>query len=153
MINSEIMLLQRKIADYPVQIDKIQKRYALVNTPKATSIESAIKGLNAYIIQLKVNNSSFDKIKEYIKVDGSRLDELMQQEQSGSVESADSLQLSKVQLQQAGAMVETYLNSISAQLDGAEVALEKLRLAQKQKKTVDVINLLAMIEKGDGYSL
>ena len=44
MMNPEIILLQRKIADYPERIDKMQKRYALVRAPKANNIESAIKG-------------------------------------------------------------------------------------------------------------
>ena len=45
------------------------------------------------------------------------------------------------------------MKSIDAQIDGAVTAQEKLKLAQKQKKTFDVVNLMAMIEKGDGYIL
>ncbi|SCY68388.1 hypothetical protein [Butyrivibrio sp. INlla14] len=153
MMNPEIILLQRKIADYPERIDKMQKRYALVRAPKANNIESAIKGLNAYILQLKVNSGSFDKISEFINADLKRLEELMQEAWNGEDDSKESLQLSHVQLQHAAATVETYCRSIDAQLDGAQVALDKLKLAQKQKKTFDVVNLLAMIEKGDGYTL
>ena len=153
MMNPEISLLQRKIADYPERIDNMQKRYALVRAPKANNIESAIKGLNAYILQLKVNSGSFDKISEFINADLKRLEELMQEAWNGEDDSKESLQLSHVQLQHAAATVETYRRSIDAQLDGAQVALEKLKLAQKQKKTFDVVNLLAMIEKGDGYTL
>ena len=141
MMTPEIIVLQRKIADYPERIDKMQKRYALVRAPKATNIDSAIKALNAYMIQLKVNSSSFAKISESITADLTRLEELMQE--------TESLQLSRVQLQHAAATVETYLRSIDTQIDGAQVALDKLKLAQKQKKTFDVVNLLAMIEKGD----
>lgn len=153
MMNPEIILLQRKIADYPEQIDKMQKRYALVRAPKANTIESAIKGLNAYILQLKVNSGSFAKINEYIMADLTRLEELIDEAGDSKDESLESLQLSHVQIQHAAATVETYRRSIDAQLDGAQVALEKLKLAQKQKKTFDVVNLLAMIEKGDGYIL
>ena len=53
----------------------------------------------------------------------------------------------------AKATASDYVNSIDAQLDVAAVAKEKLELAQKQKKTIDVINLLTMIQKGDGYRL
>lgn len=153
MMNPEISLLQRKIADYPERIDKMQKRYALVRAPKATNIESAIKGLNAYVLQLKVNSGSFAKINECILADLTRFEELLGEAGDSNDESSESLQLSHVQLQHAAATVETYLKSIDAQLDGAQVALDKLRLAQKQKKTFDVVNLLAMIEKGDGYIL
>jgi hypothetical protein len=150
MINPEILLLQRKIADYPEQIDKMQKRYEMVRAPRAATIDSAIKGLNAYIIQLKVNSSSFAKVNGAISADLVRLEELMQ---AAGGDESQSLQLSHVQLQQAGAMVQTYIKSIDAQMDGAHTALEKLELAQKHKKTMDVINLLSMIEKGDGYTV
>ena len=153
MMNPEIILLQRKIADYPERIDKMQKRYALVRAPKADNIESAIKGLNAYILQLKVNSGSFAKVNEFINADLVKLEEMMQNAWAEGDESKESLQLSHVQLQHAGATCETYLKSIDAQLDGAQTALEKLKLAQKQKRTFDVVNLLAMIEKGDGYIL
>ena len=153
MMNPEILLLQRKIADYPERIDKMQKRYALVMAPKATNIDSAIKGLNAYMLQLKVNSSSFSKVKESITQDLTRLEELIKVAGTDKDDSSESLQLSHVQLQHALATVETYLKSIDSQMDGAQVALDKLKLAQKQKKTFDVVNLLAMIEKGDGYRL
>ena len=153
MMNPDIILLQRKIADYPERIDKMQKRYALVRAPKATNIESAIKGLHAYILQLKVNSGSFAKVNESVTADLVKLEAMMQEAWADEDESKESLQLSHVQLQHAGATVETYLKSIDAQLDGAQTALEKLKLAQKQKKTFDVVNLLAMIEKGDGYIL
>ena len=68
-------------------------------------------------------------------------------------EVTESLQMSHVQLQHAGATVETYKKSIDAQLDSAQTALETLTLAQKHKKTLDVVNLLSMIEKGDGYKV
>ena len=152
MINPEVSLLQRKIADYPEQIDKMQKRYALVQAPKAVTIESAIKGLGAYIIQLRVNGGSFTKIRESINEDLARFEDMMQNTQTDD-EMSQSLQLSHVQLQNAGATVETYIRSIDAQLDGAESALETLKLAQKHKKTLDVVNLLTMIEKGDGHTL
>lgn len=152
-MNPEILLLQRKIADYPERIDKMQKRYALVMAPKATNIDSAIKGLNAYMLQLKVNSSSFSKVKESITQDLTRLEELIKVAGTDKDDSSESLQLSHVQLQHALATVETYLKSIDSQMDGAQVALDKLKLAQKQKKTFDVVNLLSMIEKGDGYIL
>ncbi len=153
MMNPEVLLLQRKIAGYPEQIDKMQKRYSLVLAPKATTIESAIKGLNAYIIQLKVNSSSFTKTGASISEDLTRLEEIMHGLTAEGGEITESLQMSHVQLQHAGATVETYKKSIDAQLDSAQTALETLTLAQKHKKTLDVVNLLAMIEKGDGYKL
>ena len=152
MINPEVALLQRKIAFYPEQIDKMQKRYSLVKAPKADTIESAIKGLGAYIIQLRVNGGSFAKISASIIEDLAAFEDMMQKTQADD-EMKESLQLSHVQLQHAGATVETYIRSIDAQLDGAESALETLKLAQKHKKTLDVVNLLAMIEKGDGHTL
>ena len=82
MINPEVSLLQRKIADYPEQIDKMQKRYALVQAPKAVTIESAIKGLGAYIIQLRVNGGSFTKIRESINEDLARFEDMMQKAQA-----------------------------------------------------------------------
>ena len=151
MLNPEIALLQKKIADYPERIDKMQKRYEMVQAPKATTIESAIKGLNAYMLQLKVNSGSFSKVNEAASEDLVKLEDMMQA--AGTGEMTESLQLSHVQLQHAVATTETYLKSIDAQMDGAQEALEKLQLAQKQKKTFDVVNLLAMIEKGDGYRL
>lgn len=150
-MNLEIILLQKKIADYPERIDKMQKRYALVQAPKANTIESAIKGLNAYILQLKVNNGSFTKLNESVATDLCKLEELMQTAWADEDEAKESLQLSHVQLQHTEATLETYIRSIDTQLDAAQTALEKLKLAQKQKKTFDVVNLLAMIEKGDGY--
>ena len=152
MINPEVALLQRKIAFYPEQIDKMQKRYSLVKAPKADTIESAIKGLGAYIIQLRVNGGSFAKISASIIEDLAAFEDMMQKTQADD-EMKESLQLSHVQLQHAGATVETYIRSIDAQLDGAESALETLKLAQKHEKTLDVVNLLAMIEKGDGHTL
>ena len=77
MMNPEVLLLQRKIAGYPEQIDKMQKRYSMVLAPKAATIESAIKGLNAYIIQLKVNDSSFTKVGASISEDLARLEEVI----------------------------------------------------------------------------
>ena len=153
MMNPEILLLQRKIADYPEQIDRMQKRYSLVMAPKAATIESAIKGLNAYIIQLKVNSSSFTKTGAAISADLERLEQMIQEETAGGKELSESLQMSLVQLQHASATVETYIRSIDAQLDSARTALETLTLAQKHKKTLDVVNLLSMIEKGDGYKV
>ena len=153
MMNPEILLLQRKIADYPEQIDRMQKRYSLVMAPKAATIESAIKGLNAYIIQLKVNSSSFTKTGASISADLERLEQMIQEETDGGKELSESLQMSLVQLQHASATVETYIRSIDAQLDSARTALETLTLAQKHKKTLDVVNLLSMIEKGDGYKV
>ena len=153
MMNPEILLLQRKIADYPEQIDRMQKRYSLVMAPKAATIESAIKGLNAYIIQLKVNSSSFTKTGASISADLERLEQMIQEETAGGKELSESLQMSLVQLQHASATVETYIRSIDAQLDSARTALETLTLAQKHKKTLDVVNLLSMIEKGDGYKV
>ena len=152
MINPEVALLQRKIADYPEQIDKMQKRYSLVQPPKAATIDSAIKGLGAYIIQLRVNGGSFAKISASIIEDLAAFEDMMQKTQADE-QTKESLQLSHVQLQHAGATVETYIKTIDAQLDGAESALETLKLAQKHKKTLDVVNLLATIEKGDGYKL
>ncbi len=153
MLNPEIKLLQKKIADYPEQIDRMQKRYALVMAPKSTEIGSAIKGLSAYMLQLKVNRGSFAKLYQEIASDCSRLEQLTEKEAASGEELTESIQLSHVQIQHAQATVETYLKSIDAQLDGAVTAQEKLKLAQKQKKTFDVVNLLAMIEKGDGYIL
>lgn len=153
MMNPEVLLLQRKIAGYPEQIDKMQKRYSLVLAPKATTIESAIKGLNAYIIQLKANNSSFTKTGAAINGDLERLEQMMREETAGGKELSESLQMSHVQLQHAGATIETYIRSIDAQLGSAQTALETLTLAQKHKKTLDVVNLLSMIEKGDGYKV
>ena len=153
MMNPEVLLLQRKIAGYPEQIDKMQKRYSMVLAPKAATIESAIKGLNAYIIQLKVNDSSFTKVGASISEDLARLEEVISEETAGGKELSESLRMSYVQLQHASATVETYKNAIGAQLDSARTALDTLTLAQKHKKTLDVVNLLSMIEKGDGYKL
>ena len=153
MMNPEVLLLQRKIADYPEQIDRMQKRYSLVLAPKAETIESAITGLNAYIIQLKVNSSSFTKMGASISADLERLEQMIQEETAGGKELSESLQMSHVQLQHAAATVETYIRSIDAQLDSAHSALETLTLARKHKKTLDVVNLLSMIEKGDGYKV
>ena len=153
MMNPEVLLLQRKIAGYPEQIDKMQKRYSMVLAPKAATIESAIKGLNAYIIQLKVNNSSFTKVGASISEDLTRLEEVISEETAGGKELSESLRMSHVQLQHASATVETYKNAITAQLDSARTALDTLTLAQKHKKTLDVVNLLSMIEKGDGYKI
>lgn len=151
MLNPEIKLLQKKIADYPEQIDRMQKRYALVMAPKSTEIVSAIKGLSAYMLQLKVSRGSFAKLYQDIAADCARLEKLTGEAQGEDL--SESIQLSHVQIQHAQATVETYLKSIDAQIDGAVTAQEKLKLAQKQKKTFDVVNLLAMIEKGDGYIL
>ncbi len=153
MLNPEIILLQKKIADYPEKIDSLQKRYAMAIAPKANEIGSAIKGLNAYMLQLKVCKNSFAKLYESVKADNDKLEMLIDQANAQGEDVTQSLQLSHVQIQHAQATLETYLKSIDAQMDGASVAKDKLGLAQKQKKTFDVVNLLAMIEKGDGYQL
>ena len=53
----------------------------------------------------------------------------------------------------AKATAKNYVDAIDSQIDVAMTAKEKLELAQKQKKTIDVINLITMIQKGDGYRL
>lgn len=151
MSDLEIKLLQKKIAGYPRQIDMLQKRYAMVIAPKSTEIGSAIKALSAYMLQLKVCRSSFSKLEQATRSDCQRLEELIDAECQGEI--SESVQLSHVQIQHAQATIETYMKSIDAQIDGAVTAQEKLKLAQKQKKTFDVVNLMAMIEKGDGYIL
>ena len=151
MNNQDLNLIQRKIACYPERISKMQKRYGAVFAPNASEISSAIKGLNAYMLQLQVNRGSFLKLQEEIDSDAAKLEEI---EQSlGRAELSESVRLSLVQVKHAKATASDYVNSIDAQLDVAAVAKEKLELAQKQKKTIDVINLLTMIQKGDGYRL
>ena len=73
MNQTEITFLQKKIADYPERIAKLQKRQEMMIVPSATEIESAIKGLNAYIIQLSAAKSSFDKIEAEAKEDTNNL--------------------------------------------------------------------------------
>ena len=152
MSSMEVLLLQKKIADYPERIDKMQKRYGTIIAPRSSEISSAIKGLNAYMLQLKVNRGSFAKLKQEIDQDVAKL-EALEGDLDKAKELSESIRLSVVQVMHAKATTETYLASIDAQIDGAVTAKEKLELAQKQKKTVDVINLLTMIQKGDGYKL
>ena len=151
MNSQDLNLIQRKIAGYPERLGKMQKRYGAVFAPNASEISSAIKGLNAYMLQLQVNKGSFLKLKEEIEGDAAKLKEI--EKSLDRAEISESVRLSLVQVMHAKATASDYVNSIDAQLDVAAVAKEKLELAQKQKKTIDVINLLTMIQKGDGYRL
>ncbi|WP_073390231.1 hypothetical protein WAA20_01465 [Butyrivibrio fibrisolvens] len=151
MNSQDLNLIQRKIAGYPERLGKMQKRYGAVFAPNASEISSAIKGLNAYMLQLQVNKGSFLKLKEEIEGDAAKLEEI--EKSLDRAELSESVRLSLVQVMHAKATASDYVNSIDAQLDVAAVAKEKLELAQKQKKTIDVINLLTMIQKGDGYRL
>ena len=151
MNSQELNFLQRRIADYPERLNRMQKRYGAVFAPNASEISSAIKGLNAYMLQLKVNRGSFAKIQEEIESDCNKLEEM----EGGIDESnlSESVRLSHVQVMHAKATAKNYVDAIDSQIDVAMTAKEKLELAQKQKKTIDVINLLTMIQKGDGYKL
>ena len=151
MNSQDLNLIQRKIAGYPERLGKMQKRYGAVFAPNASEISSAIKGLNAYMLQLQVNKGSFLKLKEEIEGDAAKLEEI--EKSLDRAELSESVRLSLVPVMHAKATASVYVNAIDAQLDVAAVAKEKLELAQKQKKTIDVINLLTMIQKGDGYKL
>lgn len=147
-----ISVLQKKIADYPERIAKLQKRQEMIKPPAATEIETAVRGLNAYIIQLAATKSSFDKIEAEALLDTEKLKDLSD-ELEGQGEISDSVKYSLVQIQHILMTVGTHTQSLQALLDNAATAREKLELARKQKKALDVVNLLRMIEKGDGYRL
>ena len=153
MNQTELTFLQRKIADYPERIAKLQKRQEMILVPSASEIESAIKGLSAYMIQLTAVRSSFDKIGAEALADKSSLEQHLN-ELSGSGEKIpETLSYSLVQLQHILMTTQTHSSSLQELLENAGQAREKLELAKKQKKTLDVVMLLRMIEKGDGYRL
>ena len=55
----QIKTLQRKIAEYPERISKLQARQKLIVTPSATEIGPAIKGMDAYLLFLRAGISSY----------------------------------------------------------------------------------------------
>ncbi|MDC7294283.1 MULTISPECIES: hypothetical protein [unclassified Butyrivibrio] len=153
MNQTEITFLQKKIADYPERIAKLQKRQEMIAIPAATEIDAAIKGLNAYIIQLTATKSAFDKIEAEAGEDTDKLMRLSEEYSSQNGDVPETCRLSLVQIQHILMTVKTHTASLGELIDNAASAREKLELARKHKKTLDVVNLLRMIEKGDGYRL
>lgn len=153
MNQTEITFLQKKIADYPERIAKLQKRQEMIIVPSATEIESAIKGLNAYIIQLSAAKSSFDKIEAEAKEDTNNLQGYIDELEGSGQTAPESVRYSLVQLQHILMTAGTHTSCLEGLLENSKQAREKLELARKQKKTLDVVKLLRMIEKGDGYRL
>ena len=154
MINkTELTLLQKKIADYPERLSKLQKRQEMITVPSATEIEAAIRGLNAYIIQLSATGNSFDKIEKEAAEDTDKLLKLSNELSQEEGDVPETVQYSLVQMQHILMTIQTHTASLQELTENAKAAREKLELALRQKKTLDVVNLLRMIEKGDGYRL
>ncbi|WP_026516877.1 hypothetical protein [Butyrivibrio sp. MC2021] len=153
MNQTEITILQRKIADYPERIARLQKRQEMIPVPAASEIEPAIRSLGAYIIQLTAVKSSFDKIGAEVRQDEEMLRGYLDEIAGSGQTAPETLRYSLVQLQHILMTTDTHTSSLEELLDSARQAREKLELAGKQKKTLDVVKLLRMIEKGDGYRL
>lgn len=153
MNKAELTFLQKKIADYPERMARLQKRQEMIMTPSATDIDAAIKGLNAYIIQLTATGNAFNKIEKEASEDTARLVSLSEEYSARAEDFPETCRLSLVQIQHILMTAKTHTASINELIDNAVAAREKLELARKHKKTLDVVNLLRMIEKGDGYRL
>jgi len=152
MDQMQLSLVQRKIAIYPEKISKLQDKQNLIKVPSADDIPSAIKGINAYLLFLRANYNSFIKLKEEIQIDSNKLEGYINNLNNAGEKVSESLQLSLIQANQAMASIQTYIDMTSSQIDNGEVVKEKLSLAQKQKESIDIANLLLMIKKGDGYN-
>ena len=147
----QIKTLQRKIAEYPERISKLQARQKLIVTPSATEIGPAIKGMDAYLLFLRAGISSYKKLYEEASVDFAGLNSYIENKKSIGEVVSDSERISLVQIQQYMATIQNYIKIMDSQIDNGEVVRQKLMLAQKQKEAVDVANLLYIIKKGDGY--
>ena len=146
----QLKMLQKKIADYPERISKLQERQNMIVTPSATEIGPALKGMDAYLLFLKAGKNSYKKLFEEASGDYDKLKSHIDSAEAGE-EASDSVKISLVQLEQYMATIQNYINLMDSQIDNGEVVKEKLTLAQKQKENIDVANLLIMIKKGDGY--
>ena len=147
----QLKMLQKKIADYPERISKLQERQNMIVTPSATEIGPALKGMNAYLLFLKAEKNSYQKLFCEASGDYDKLKSHIDAEGAGDEGASDSARISLVQLEQYMASIQNYINLMDSQIDNGEVVKEKLTLAQKQKENIDVANLLIMIKKGDGY--
>lgn len=147
----QIKTLQRKIAEYPERISKLQTRQKLIVTPSATEIEPAIKGMDAYLLFLKAGISSYKRLYEEALGDFDKLNACIGNKNKSGEAVSESERISLVQIQQYMATIQNYIKIMDSQIDNGEIVKQKLLLARKQKKAIDVANLLYIIQKGDGY--